>query len=281
MILSAVVAFALFLLATLAPFQMGQWFGSIGILLSAALALLPTLTWLTSSPKVSRWHWLTLLLAWATVWSYFDLNDNHHLRQLPQRPPPATPPDFNAAFRAWLQARPAKAGQEAYPVVLVAAEGGGIRAAYFSAQVLAAIQDQCPAFASHLFAISGVSGGSVGSAAFAGILDGTKPIPASEAPCDMSPRAQLTVGAKVESILRTDYLAPVAATLLYPDALQRLLPFPVGPWDRARTLERTVEKSFSSVVPTDFMERSIFGYWRPDGNVNWPPKNGRHEVCYF
>jgi len=267
MILSTMVAFSLFLFATIDPYRMGQWFGTIGIMLSAALAILPSLTWLTSSPLVPRWHWLSILLGIAGVWSWFDVNDNHYLRLLDNPNTSVNAPDFGSAFREWLVAR-APEGDEPYPVVLVAAEGGGIRAGYFTAQVLAAIQDQCPAFANHLFAVSGVSGGSVGTAVFAGILDAAHlPEPKATQPCEMTKLMKQPIADKVESILRTDYLAPVVATMLYPDALQRLLPSPIAAWDRARTLEQSVEKSFKDVVATDFLERSIYSYWKSTRSV--------------
>ena len=52
------------------------------------------------------------------------------------------------------------------PLVLVTAAGGGIRAAYWSARVLSTLQDRQSNFASHIFAISAVSGGALGTSAF-------------------------------------------------------------------------------------------------------------------
>lgn len=51
-------------------------------------------------------------------------------------------------------------------MILVAAAGGGARAAYWSAKVLGALADRGPDFARKVFAISAVSGGALGSAAF-------------------------------------------------------------------------------------------------------------------
>ena len=59
---------------------------------------------------------------------------------------------------------------ETHPLYIVATEGGGIRAAYWTAAVLGEIQDKNPNFAAHLFAISGVSGGSLGAAVFEALL---------------------------------------------------------------------------------------------------------------
>ncbi|MEO6021839.1 MAG: patatin-like phospholipase family protein [Burkholderiales bacterium] len=264
--LSLAFGFGLFLVATLNPWWLGVWVGTIGILLAAAIATLPFLTWLTASPRVPRWHWLTVLVLFGILWSSFDLNDNHPLRSIGESQDSVKVPDFGAAFRAWLDKRASPTGREAFPVILVAAEGGGIRAAYFTAEVLAAIQDRCPRFARHLFVISGVSGGSVGAAIFSGLLDASKSqADDSDAPCDLRSTVATRYADQVEQILRTDYLAPVVATLLFPDGLQRLLPFPVDAWDRAKTLELTVERSFKHVASTNFMERSLYDYWTPEG----------------
>lgn len=74
-------------------------------------------------------------------------------------------------FAEWLSHRPdgppdAAAGGKKYPVFIVAVEGGGIYAAAAASLFLARLQDRCPSFAHHVFAISGVSGGSVGATVF-------------------------------------------------------------------------------------------------------------------
>src|SRR5262249_53572571 len=80
----------------------------------------------------------------------------------------------NAAdeFKNWLEKRPDKENyrDSAYPVYVVSAQGGGMYAAYQTAIFLARLQDLCPSFRHHLFAISSVSGGSVGSATFVAAL---------------------------------------------------------------------------------------------------------------
>lgn len=257
-----------FVAAALSPQWVGHWLGAIAMLLAACVALVPALTWLTASPRVPRWHWLTLLFLVAVLWSSLDLNDNHELRQLARIEKGGRPPAYSDALQQWLSARVQPGNVDPYPVVFVAAEGGGIRAAYFTAQVLAAIQDRCPAFARHLFVISGVSGGSVGAATFAGIADASTAVDVKAdlgCPGELAGRGQFAEQA--EAVLRADYLGPLTATLLFPDALQRLLPFRVPAWDRARTLEETVERSFKAEIKSDFMERGLYAYWRPDRNV--------------
>ena len=53
-----------------------------------------------------------------------------------------------------------------YPVFIIAAEGGGIYAASAASTFLARLEDVAPQFDRHVFAISGVSGGSIGAAIF-------------------------------------------------------------------------------------------------------------------
>ena len=104
-----------------------------------------------------------LLLALVSMWT----NDNHAPRTY-DGPVLARVPrtDAEATFDAWLHARRLPAAS-AYPVFIVAAEGGGLRAAYWTATVLGYLQDHWPGddhFSDHVFAISGVSGGVRGSA---------------------------------------------------------------------------------------------------------------------
>jgi len=61
---------------------------------------------------------------------------------------------------------PAASGAGKYPVFIIAAEGGGIYAASAVSTLLAKLQDAVPQFSKHIFAISGVSGGSLGAAVF-------------------------------------------------------------------------------------------------------------------
>jgi hypothetical protein len=80
-------------------------------------------------------------------------------------------PDLPDTFRNWLQARTDQSKFSGrYPVYIVAAQGGGSYAAMHAAHFLSYMQARCPNFAHHLFAISGVSGGSVGAAAFAAAM---------------------------------------------------------------------------------------------------------------
>ena len=84
-------------------------------------------------------------------------------------------PNLSDAFLAWLQARKPtidayKAKGRVFPIFFASAQGGGMYAAYHPALALARLTDACPEFPQHLFGISSVSGGSLGSAVYAELL---------------------------------------------------------------------------------------------------------------
>src|ERR1044071_740964 len=113
------------------------------------------------------------------------------------------------------------------PFFVVDAEGGGIRAAYWTVTGLGEIQNRHPSFASHVFSLSGVSGGSLGASVFVALLNESRE---RAAPFDLKKTGQ--------DMLGEDFLSPAVAAILYPDLAQRLLPMSVSLFDRATTLEQ-------------------------------------------
>jgi hypothetical protein len=201
---------------------------------------------------------LTLALLWAALCSLW--NDNHHVRTLP--PSALKRPRVGPAFVAW-HARMAGYTQEAvHPLFIVATEGGGIRAGYWTGTVLGMLEDEAarqhlPDFAEHVFAISAVSGGSLGAAAFdAALADGpTGPI---------TPRLQ--------KLLSEDYLGPPLAAMLYPDLLQRLLPYPFASLDRGIWLEKSWEQGGRRDLGNDRFAHNFNDLWtQHDPKVGYLP----------
>ena len=104
--------------------------------------------------------------------------------------------------------------------------GGGIYAASTAGAFLATMQDHCPAFARHVFAISAVSGGSVGAslfnAAFAdSIARGTNRKAAVDASLVATGvlRWQEKLPRRLRAITQDDHISPVL-TYLVPDFLR-------------------------------------------------------------
>jgi len=126
-------------------------------------------------PRLRPHPWFALVVAIWWVASIINTEGIYHDARVGRDLGPATPRYSNVeqALGAWLQAqsgncRP-KAG-DSVPLVLVAAPGGGIRAAYWTAATLDSLfgPEQGDCAARRLFAVSGVSGGSVGAAAWVG-----------------------------------------------------------------------------------------------------------------
>src|SRR5262249_1889373 len=158
------------------------------------------------------------------------------------------------------------------PIYLVAASGGASRAAFWTAEILTKLEqefrDRSPGhttcIARSIFAISGVSGGSLGAATVVSLL-------ADEQVRGVKwPSLPDTAAAFLEN----DMLAPVAGYLLFPDLIQRLLPFPVYRADRSRGLERTWQadwddlertwKGAGQAAPTNWFAGSLDDLYKGD-----------------
>jgi hypothetical protein len=189
-------------------------------------------------------------------------------------------PDLATAFRQWLEhRRPAieayKKKGRAYPVFLVTAQGGGIYAAYHPALSLARLTDHCPEFAHHLFAISSVSGGSLGAAVYAELVRALPPTPPND---PASPSASCTptrgptldnhLQTQVQEFFETDFLTPVIASAFIFDAPSLFIPQLRFGQDRARALESAFESAWKRLkLPGagDGLSAGYFGRWDPGG----------------
>ncbi len=243
------VSVSLFIAFTIAPVVVGQKIGMGTILLLAASSWVVLGSFLVFLS--ARWQFpvISSLVVLAIIFSLW--NDNHRIRTVPARP--VQRDSVIAAFEKWhalIQKFPAP-----HPLYIVATEGGGIRAAYWTGIVLGGLQDTNPNFASHLFAISGVSGGSLGAVVFDALVaenDGR------------------SYQENAHEILSRDFLSPALAVMLYPDLVQRFLPVPIAYFDRARALELGWEKAWRDRMGNDRFSRSFVDLWPPDSQ-KWVP----------
>ena len=265
---SVAIAFGFFLLFVFNA-QSAIVFGTGAILLIAAgswISVGSILVWWGSEHRIPV---LTLLLVYVFVCSFF--NDNHVLRSLPAQGLSETAV-VTTSFNDWLaDHRAADQAADALPVYLVAAEGGGIRAAYWSAIVLSALQDLNPDFGQNMFAISGVSGGSLGGAVFTALLKEQNS--SSGLNCtDMQKEQEAVFNGPMqtcaEAVLGHDFLSPTVAAMLYPDLTQRFLPFPIDPFDRARALEGAWEAGWAAQFQSRPFADSFHHLWvNTSGNL--------------
>jgi predicted acylesterase/phospholipase RssA len=188
---------------------------------------------------------ITLIVLLVLVSSFF--NDNHDVRVVARDE--FVRPTLRQALLDWNSRITTKyPEQPVHPLFIVATEGGGIRAAYWTTTVLGTIQDADPGFADHVFAISGVSGGSLGAAVFAALV------------ADAAPQGEFAK--RGQSILGQDFLSPAAAAMLYPDFIQRFLPFRILFLDRGRWLERAWENAWRNTMHSDRFARSFLDLWK-------------------
>jgi hypothetical protein len=216
-------------------------------------ALAPALRFL----RFKRFPVLLFLLAWALVVSVLDSGGYHDIRRAEAQPAPASAPTIGQAWQRYIDAGPPGEGR---PVVIVGAQGGGIRAAVWTALVMECIFGPGPVVGSGdicveggaepdlrrladkaddpvpVFLASGASGGSVGLAAWSARRADLVQDKSSSA----TPR-------RLEGGLDRDFVAADVAGLLLND-----LPHVFLAWDRtdrAAMLELAWEQAWYDRQP--------------------------------
>ncbi|PYI93364.1 MAG: hypothetical protein DME97_06415 [Verrucomicrobia bacterium] len=252
-IIMLLASLILFIVFAINPVTIPQWLGMGTILFLAAACWVSVGSFLVYLS--GRWQFpvITVLVVEACLVS--PLNDNHIIRTVARED--GDRPDVIKSFRQWYDFAEKNDGAGVvHPLYVVATEGGGIRAAYWTATVLGELQDKNPGFASHLFAISGVSGGSLGAVVFNALL--------------AEPTANGKLREKADAILGQDFLSPALGSMLYPDFIQRFLPFPVAYFDRGRALELGWERGWEQVMGNNRLAGSFVELWKP-GVREWMP----------
>jgi hypothetical protein len=260
--------------------EASHFFGSIGVITAALAALqggfLLLGHWRSRGyPVFSTLFALLILSQMAAVfWP-----GTRAVAPTPASPTP--PPQAKEGFEAWLEARrPQIAARKErggkYPVFVVAAQGGGYYAAYHAALFLARLEDRCPQFADHLFAISSVSGGSLGSAVFAEAArlrsegfarDGL----GGEPDCSAAPVPNGETEGLVRSFFNYDFLTPLVAGALLFDLPSAVTPgVHIGP-DRGEALQKSFEAAWRQAAngasARHGLGQSFYGRWRADQPV--------------
>jgi hypothetical protein len=257
---AAIVAFAFF---PLLPIRLGMGSGVV-VMLATGLAIVmgSLVSHISDESKLPILSGLFVAAIFFSLW-----NDNHRVTTIADRDDASlTDTDIEAlsaplgkSFDAYLDAklkaaiearasqckgRPRERCDPRVPFVIVAAEGGGVRAAAWTALVLSKIDQAAEAaygkdaFSGRLVAISGVSGGSLGGALY------------------VAARAQGD-GASWDTARKffgTDLLTPMLANMLFVDTPMRFLPASVpSRWvpDRGAAFERTIEHAWSEAVAGD------------------------------
>lgn len=189
------------------------------------------------------------LLMLLFVTSQFPWSD-HFYPVIPVQAPP------NSAVP--LQSTAAASGTED-SIVVVAANGGGIQAAAWTARVLTGLakdQDVGVRFSNSLRLISAVSGGSVGAMYFVNEYAAGGPPPGEELD-------------KIVDRTEESSLDKIAWGLVYPDFLRLLVPYKFK-WDRGRALE----DAWLNALPRNKREKlrkEGLSYWRAEAEARRRP----------
>lgn len=198
-------------------------FFAIGIIIPGVSLLI----WLSRPAGVAL---LPVLLALLFGASFF--NDTHDIQLMPGRA--ATRPTLDEMWGRWSALHEKDDG----PVIIVASPGGASRAAYWTGSVMAGLDRATKGrFSDHVFAISSVSGGSLGAYDYAAFLK------VAQQNCGVAPKPL----GFVQNVLGADYLSPVIAGMFYPDLLQRFSPFPLFP-SRGHFLEQAFRRGWDTRI---------------------------------
>lgn len=239
------------------------------VFLGVGLMMTP-LALLIQAGARNRFPVLPLLFGAAVVFGLWM--DNHTVGRRAFAKEAYAPPrqiDLATAYAEW-KARTPALPDGTRPMVLVASEGGASRAGFWTGEVLAALhEDSDGALADRLFAISSVSGGSVGAVGYVAAV--------------REDRGREGLRKRVAELTGADALSPTLAGLLFTDLLQRFIPIEI-PWlpDRAEGLERSWEHAWEAgcrhkdrgkddrPCAPDLLRGPFLSLWR-DGEARWTP----------
>lgn len=146
-------------------------------------------------------------------------------------------------------------------IIVVAANGGGIQSAAWTARVLTGLEKECRTRCEHRFAgsvrlISSVSGGSVGTMYFVNEYTKDGSIPEEE----LNPIVRRAEGSSLDHI---------AWGLLYPDLLRTILPLDPE-WDRGRALQKAWLREDTRWGRSEGVERGL-SEWENDAALGRRP----------
>lgn len=247
-------------LFSVAPIRMGEWLGTF------AIAYLALALWcffgsfvFVFLPKRRGWgSWALLPLVWVFL---LGRPANHDLKSTTFPPASGIPAvTLPVHFSAWAKQLPEPEGS---PVFVVAAAGGGLRAAYWTAMLLAAADERsCGEFGRHVYAYSGVSGGSLGIAVYLG----QRAIWQQKPPEERCKPGRLD---ELRSVLQRDFLAPAAGSMLFAEGFQALVPFTYLVNDRGSTLAASWDAAWAAVYRgqpgENWFRRSFHDLFRTQG----------------
>lgn len=247
---TTVIVIALLIALIIWPIELTVYLGDgVTVLISCLCIWLPLLYWVRYFSLKLGFPLFLPLGVLIAVFSFFNGNANVRLVNASQDQGTY----IGNYYEAWFNRLKPETGDNGngprIPMVIVLSEGGGIRAAYWSAQLMARIQNVYPRFRDYLFCISGVSGGSFGATIFDTLLDYYDRHP-TEAAAQKQP-VKNAMQQKITDIAGKDFLSPTIACLLTRGAIQLLVPVPIQSFDPAKIFEETWENTWRDNLKGD------------------------------
>jgi hypothetical protein len=200
----------------------------------------------------------------------------------------------------WLAARRAVQGNDNSPIFIVAASGGGLRAAMRTAYFLEHLRVHCPAAMRNVYAISAVSGGAFGALIYTAnqrFMAENPNVPwhigLSSESCRLSliDRVGLSEAEStplIDAFFQTEIIPSIIGAGLFSDVFQRLVPPRLFPSiDRSDAFRRAFSRSWQRAIAgvgrrktgaggdasnktcgaSRFLECPSHTYWTPDGPI--------------
>jgi hypothetical protein len=247
------------------PIALGKALGTLAIafLALALWCFFGTVLWVFL-PKRIGWASLALVpIVWAAL---LGKAADHELKGVKFATEGAhfERPGLQQHFDDWRKRLPEG---EKSPIFFVAAAGGGLRAGYWTAHVLAAMDDAtCGEFGRHVYAYSGVSGGSLGVTAYLAQRKAWAQKPQAE-------RCEAKRAGEITRLLGRDFLAPVAGSMVFAEAFQRFVPVTYLENERGAVLSAAWSEAWDDVFAArapglfnrPFLE--VFDAKTPPGNA--------------
>ena len=196
-----------------------------GVIVTVLLAVMGTVWWLAATYRPGRLtansqpppqvpnllpRILIAVISLAVAAGGLVVVDRSSVRNFGPPQPSPNGKTLGPALKDWVGRLPTPSETD-NRVFLVASEGGGIRSAYWTAQILAGLHDKIGNFDQRVVVLSGVSGGALGEAVYRACLRQMPPDP-SVSECVRTRFAHL------------DPLSPLIGGFLFEDAFARLLP---------------------------------------------------------
>lgn len=211
---------------------------------------------------------IVLVLLWIALVS--AVTDNNAVRTLPATEAQlAERIDLRTAFKYWNEAAGGDCADA--PIVMVAAAGGASRAGFWTGMLLDDFDREIGCFKNSVFALSGVSGGTLGLAGYAA----QHGLPQPARPAEGGPNERSVM----YRALKADFLSPTMMMFLFRDMLNLIVPFNDGlreiglaDDDRSVALERAMtaaSREFAPDAPVAPFDRAYTDYaptqdrWRP------------------